>query len=163
MSQGALSPEPAIEPAAASASLALRVLLAEDNPVNQKVAVLLLQRMGHSVTVAATGSEAIEISAREDFDAILMDVQMPGMNGYDAARAIRRRERETLRHTPIVALTANAMTGDRELCLEAGMDDYLAKPIRPEALQEALARVCNPEARSVAEGVGQASNPPHAS
>ncbi len=155
-------PEPAVGPAAATGSHPLRILLAEDNPVNQKVAVLLLERIGHAVKLAASGSEAIDISAREDFDVILMDVQMPGVNGYDAARAIRRRERDTLRHTPIVALTANAMTGDRELCLEAGMDDYLSKPIRPEALRETLQRVCSPETRLVAEPVGRASDPPRA-
>ncbi len=118
----------------------LRVLLAEDNPVNQKVAAILLRRAGHSVVVVATGAEAAEADARETFDLILMDVHMPVMNGYDAARAIRARERGTARHIPIVALTAAAMKGDRDMCLEAGMDDYLSKPIHRQDLSAVLDR-----------------------
>ena len=128
------------DPGAPDEGRPLHILLAEDNPINQKVAKLLLQKMGHSVVVTATGLEALEVSAGENFDLVLMDLQMPQMNGYDAARAIRQREEGSSRHTPIVALTAHAMKGDRELCLEAGMDDYLPKPIHPGALRAALLR-----------------------
>jgi two-component system, sensor histidine kinase and response regulator len=119
---------------------ALRVLLAEDNLVNQKLAVRLLERQGHRVTVVPNGREAVEIIAaaeageREAFDVVLMDVQMPEMDGLEATRAIRLRERSTGRRLPIVALTAHAMKGDEEKCLAAGMDAYLAKPIRAEEL-----------------------------
>ena len=118
----------------------LRILLAEDNPVNQKVGVRLLERQGHSVALVSTGAEALESSAREKFDMILMDIQMPVMNGYDATRAIRARERNTGGHLPVIALTAHAMRGDREICVDAGMDDYLSKPIRTRDLSQILAR-----------------------
>jgi signal transduction histidine kinase/DNA-binding response OmpR family regulator len=118
----------------------LRILLAEDNPVNQKVGVRLLEKQGHSVVLVSTGAEALESSAREPFDVILMDIQMPVMNGYDATRAIRARERNTGGHIPVIALTAHAMQGDREICLDAGMDDYLSKPIQTRDLYETLAR-----------------------
>ena len=118
----------------------LRILLAEDNPVNQKVGVRLLERQGHSVVLVSTGAEALESSAREKFDVILMDIQMPVMNGYDATRAIRARERNTGGHLPVIALTAHAMRGDREICVDAGMDDYLSKPIRTRDLSQILAR-----------------------
>jgi CheY-like chemotaxis protein len=121
----------------------LRVLLAEDNPINQKVGVMLLERQGHTVVTASTGAEAVESSARENFDLILMDIQMPVMNGYDATRAIRARERNTGRRLPVIALTAHAMQGDRQTCLDAGMDDYLSKPIQTRELCEALARWSN--------------------
>ena len=139
----------------------LHILLAEDNPINQKVAMLLLQKMGHSVVLTATGLEALDASAAEDFDLVLMDLQMPHMNGYDAARAIRRREEGSSRHTPIVALTAHAMKGDRELCLEAGMDDYLPKPIHPGALRAALLHWGSRESGGdVLEPAGQTHGPP---
>ena len=118
----------------------LRILLAEDNPVNQKVGVRLLERQGHSVVLVSTGAEALESSAREKFDVILMDIQMPVMNGYDATRAIRARERNTGGHLPVIALTAHAMRGDREICVDAGMDDYLSKPIQTRDLSQILAR-----------------------
>jgi CheY-like chemotaxis protein len=118
----------------------LRILLAEDNPVNQKVGVRLLERQGHSVALVSTGAEALESSAREKFDMILMDIQMPVMNGYDATRAIRARERNTGGHLPVIALTAHAMRGDREICVDAGMDDYLSKPIQTRDLSQILAR-----------------------
>ena len=110
------------------------MLLAEDNVVNQKVASRLLEKQGHSVEIVSNGVEALDAHSRSRFDLILMDVQMPVMNGYDATRAIRAREALTGRHIPIVALTAHAMKGDREVCLEAGMDDYLGKPIHPVEL-----------------------------
>ncbi len=112
----------------------LRILLAEDGRVNQVVAVNLLERRGHTVIVANNGREALELAGRQTFDAILMDIQMPEVNGYEATAAIRAREAETGEHIPIIAMTANAMKGDREQCLGAGMDDYISKPVRSEEL-----------------------------
>ncbi|MBF0304415.1 MAG: response regulator [Alphaproteobacteria bacterium] len=117
----------------------LRILLAEDNPVNQRVAVAILERRGHAVTVVEDGYAAVQAAAGGGFDAVLMDVQMPRMDGLEAAGAIRAlpgAEGEV----PIIALTANALSGDAERCFAAGMDDYLAKPVNPEALFAALAR-----------------------
>jgi signal transduction histidine kinase/CheY-like chemotaxis protein len=128
----------------------LSVLLAEDNPVNQKVAALLLQREGHKVTGVSNGVEALAALARQPFDAILMDIQMPEMNGYETTRAIRETERATGAHIPIIALTAHAMQGDREICLEAGMDAYLSKPIQAHAIRELLTRWCGPGANGLA-------------
>jgi len=116
-----------------------RVLLAEDNPVNQKVAARMLEKLGHTVDVVGNGLEAIQAARRLPYDVILMDCQMPEMDGYTAAGEIRKLE-GTVSHTPIIAMTANAMAGDRERCLEAGMDDYVAKPIRTEELFAALGR-----------------------
>lgn len=110
------------------------ILLAEDSLINQKLAIGLLQRWGHRVTVANNGLEAVQVSGERSFDLILMDVQMPEMDGLDATRQIRSRERQTGGHLPIIAMTAHAMKGDRELCLSAGMDGYLMKPIRAEQL-----------------------------
>ena len=116
------------------AAVSMSLLLVEDNPVNQRLAQEILRRRGHRVTVAENGREALDRLAEAAFDVVLMDVQMPEMNGLDATRAIRRREAGTARHVPIVAMTAHAMAGDREKCLESGMDDYLTKPVRAEAL-----------------------------
>jgi len=117
----------------------LRVLLAEDNPVNQKLATRLLQKMGHSITVVENGRQAIEASLRDDFDLILMDIQMPEVDGIEATFAIRERERlQEGKHIHILAMTAHAMTGDRERCLQAGMDGYISKPIEVNELVEAL-------------------------
>jgi CheY-like chemotaxis protein len=132
----AVEPSPARETAPAP-RYALRILLAEDHPVNEKIAVRLLEKAGHQVTVARTGREAVELSARQSFDLILMDVQMPEMDGLEATRLIRARERGGAR-TPILAMTAYAMPSDRERCLAAGMDGYLSKPFRPAELEEAL-------------------------
>jgi PAS domain S-box-containing protein len=118
---------------------ALRVLLAEDNPMNQKLALRLLRNMGLSADVAASGLEVVAAIDREPYDLILMDVQMPDMDGLEATRRIRAAE-PTIRPW-IVAMTANAMAGDREACLDAGMDDYLTKPIRPNELAAAIAAV----------------------
>jgi two-component system sensor histidine kinase/response regulator len=106
-----------------------RILLAEDNIVNRAVASAILEKCGHSLVHAANGREAVEAAAREAFDLIFMDVQMPEMDGYEATRRIRAAERTTGRHTPIAAMTAHAMASDRERCLSAGMDDYLSKPL----------------------------------
>jgi CheY-like chemotaxis protein len=119
----------------------LRVLLAEDNAVNQLVALRLLERFGHTVTVAANGKKALEAWEKGGFDAILMDVQMPEMNGWEATRAIREKERSTGGRIPIIAMTAHAMKGDDERCFAAGMDDYLTKPIRTEELMTVLEKV----------------------
>ena len=133
-------------PASAQTGEKLRVLVAEDNLVNQRVAALLLGRQGHSVTTATDGAAALIALAEQDFDVILMDVQMPGMDGLEATASIRAQEAINRRHIPIIALTACAMPGDRARFLAGGMDAYVAKPIRPHELFDAIAGVmshCN--------------------
>ncbi len=120
-----------------------RILLAEDNVVNRKVAARLLEKQGHRVTVAENGRIALQRALGEEFDLILMDVQMPEMDGLEATRRIRQVERASGRHTPIVALTAHALTGDRERCLAAGMDGYVTKPIRADQLLMAIQRLAS--------------------
>ncbi len=127
-------------PGAVARSSVLRVLLVEDNAVNQRLALALLKRRGAVVTIAQNGREAIEAWSTSRFDVVLMDVQMPEMDGFDATRIIRARERGG-EHVPIIALTARAMTGDRERCLAAGMDDYVTKPLRAQVLMEAIDRL----------------------
>ena len=112
----------------------LHILLAEDNEVNQEYAVDLLQKRGHSVVVASNGQQALIKWNKRTFDIVLMDVQMPLMDGYAATAAIRQVENGTGKHTPIIALTAHVMKGDRERCLAAGMDAYVSKPLRPQEL-----------------------------
>jgi signal transduction histidine kinase/ligand-binding sensor domain-containing protein/CheY-like chemotaxis protein/HPt (histidine-containing phosphotransfer) domain-containing protein len=136
-------------PSLALADHRLRILVAEDHPVNQRLAVGLLEKRGHSIRVVATGREALEALDRESFDLILMDVQMPEMDGLEATRSIRAREEGTGRRVPIVAMTAHAMKGDRERCLESGMDAYLAKPLRSQDLFDTLARLA-PSAQAAA-------------
>ncbi len=114
----------------------LRILLAEDNQVNQKLALRILEQMGYRADVASNGLEAIESVERQTYDVILMDVQMPEMDGLDATRSIRLLT--TIAQPRIIAMTANAMEGDREMCIEAGMDDYISKPIRVNELVDAL-------------------------
>ncbi len=118
----------------------VRILLAEDNPTNQRVAMKLLERLGCEVTVANDGREAIDLYAEGDFVLVFMDCQMPGVDGFDATRGIREIEARTGKRVPICALTANAMEGDRKHCLESGMDDFLAKPVRPAELRAAIER-----------------------
>ncbi|MBI1397175.1 MAG: response regulator [Betaproteobacteria bacterium] len=136
-------------PAADSAG---RVLLVEDNRVNQLVAASMLRKLGYSVALANNGREALDLSATEAYDAILMDIQMPEMNGFEATRAIRAREAESGAHVPIVALTANAMQGDREQCLAAGMDAYLTKPIDIKALNDTLRTYVPPREQGAPAG-----------
>ncbi|MBN9692062.1 MAG: PAS domain S-box protein [Verrucomicrobia bacterium] len=122
----------------------LRILVAEDHDINRRLAIFMLERLGYTADFVSDGNEAVESWQRFPYDVILMDCQMPMMDGYEATREIRRREAilppNTRRHVRIVAMTANAMQGDREKCLEAGMDDYVSKPVRMEALQAALKR-----------------------
>jgi CheY-like chemotaxis protein/anti-sigma regulatory factor (Ser/Thr protein kinase) len=134
--QSAAAAKSRIDPQMASRH-ALRILLAEDNVVNQKLALRMLQQMGYRADLASNGIEAIECVARQTYDVVLMDVQMPEMDGLEASRRITARW-SAGRRPRIVAMTANAMQGDREMCLAAGMDDYLSKPIRLDELVEAL-------------------------
>jgi signal transduction histidine kinase/CheY-like chemotaxis protein len=131
-----------VEVKACQIALAQRfnILLVEDNVVIQKVAASILERRGHTVQAVSTGKEALEALSCESFDLILMDVQMPVMDGFEATAAIRQREVGTSRHVPIIAMTAHAMTGDRERCLEAGMDDYLSKPVEPKEMHAVVER-----------------------
>ena len=122
----------------------LQILLADDNQINQKVAVRMLERQGHTVVVVDDGTEALQILKRQSFDVILMDVQMPIMGGFEATARIRSIEKATGTHLPIIAMTAHAMKGDRERCLGAGMDGYLSKPIKANDLAAALRMVAVP-------------------
>jgi CheY-like chemotaxis protein len=117
----------------------LRILLAEDNAVNQKLALRVLEQMGYRADVASNGLEAVESIKRQSYDVILMDIQMPEMDGLDATRRIRNLT--SLKQPRIIAMTANAMQGDREMCIIAGMEDYISKPIRVNELQDALLKV----------------------
>jgi signal transduction histidine kinase/FixJ family two-component response regulator len=130
--------DPVPAPVPAKTPGGLRVLLADDSPVNQLLAVNLLQKRGHSVTVAPNGREAVARYAEAAFDVVLMDVQMPEMGGFEATAAIRSIERTRGRKTPIIGVTAHAMKGDRERCLAAGMDAYVSKPLRPQELFRVL-------------------------
>jgi len=130
-------PQPAATPIAPAARR-LRLLLAEDNEVNQRLAVRLLEKRGHAVTVAKNGREAVAALAAGTFDAVLMDIEMPEMDGYEATAAIRAGERGSGRRIPILAMTAHAMIGAREKCLAAGMDGYVSKPLQPRSLFEAV-------------------------
>ena len=138
-------------PTVSNRRLAGRVLVAEDNPVNQQVAVAQLARLGLHVELAGDGNAALAALERANYDLVLMDCQMPELDGYAATRELRRREAQRGgRRLPVVAMTANAVIGDREMCLAAGMDDYLSKPVRAEALGEVLSRWLKPAAASSA-------------
>ena len=130
------APEP---PPAIPGAVAKRILIAEDNPINQEVAALMLEHLGYEVLVVTSGVEALAALDRESFGLVLMDCQMPEMDGFTAAAAIRARSDEKQR-IPIIAMTANAMKGDRERCIAAGMDDYIAKPIDPKELAATIAK-----------------------
>ena len=121
--------------------LALRVLVADDNPVSQAMAVLALEGQGHEVVQAADGETVLQLVAEQSFDLVLLDVQMPGLDGYLTTRAIRQKERGTTRHLPIVAVTAHSREGDAEMCLAAGMDGFVAKPVREEELFDVMQEV----------------------
>src|SRR5437764_2444213 len=118
-----------------------RILLAEDNAVNRTLAIRLLEKRGYTVGVAANGREAVTALEKENFDAVLMDVQMPEMDGFEATAKIREKEKESGKHIPIIAMTAHALKGDEERCIEAGMDGYVSKPIRTNELYAALEKV----------------------
>lgn len=134
VSDAAPSPQTPLQPA-------LDILVVEDNPVNQRLTQAILGKMGHRVAIAANGRQALERIASHSFDVALMDLQMPDLNGLETASRVRELEAGTGRHLPIIALTANAMRGDRERCLEAGMDDYLAKPFTRAELMQKLAQI----------------------
>ena len=116
------------------------ILLAEDNDVNQRVALRILQKAGHNVETAVNGVEVLKALDQTAFDLILMDVQMPKMDGFEATAAIREKEKGRRRHIPIIATTAHAMNGDRERCLAAGMDDYISKPVCAASLLALIER-----------------------
>jgi CheY-like chemotaxis protein len=122
-----------------NATISLRILVAEDNAVNQKLVARLLEKRGHCVTLVGNGLEALDALEQKSYDLVLMDVQMPELDGFEATCELRKREKLTELHTPVIALTAHAMKGDRERCLGAGMDGYLTKPIRAQELDNLLA------------------------
>ena len=121
--------------------LPLRILLAEDNLVNQKLASRMLENQGHMVVVASDGAQALDTLEKQSFDLVLMDAQMPVMDGFESTAAIRRLEEATRAHIPIIAMTAHAMVGDRQRCLQAGMDGYIAKPVHAHELFETIETV----------------------
>src|SRR5262249_44544832 len=136
---GRSNPQRSMLPMAGTGQRQMHVLLAEDNPVNRMVATRLLESRGHQVFSVSNGQEALEAIKGTSFDLVLMDCQMPVMDGFRASMLVREYEAtHGIRRTPIVALTANALAGDRERCMEVGMDDYLSKPVRPESLDAAL-------------------------
>ena len=141
---------------AESNEVGLKILVVEDNPVNSLMAVRFLEKQGHSVWAAASGEEALALSDRQLFDAILMDIQMPDIDGFEVTRRIRQTERAE-RRVLVIATTAHALDGDRERCLAAGMDDYLTKPLQFTELLTALARVTR---QSTALGQEKMAAPP---
>ncbi len=140
----------------------LEILLAEDSPVNQRVATVMLTKWGHRVSVAGNGRQAIAAVNAQPFDLVLMDVQMPEMDGLEATQAIRQQEITTGKHIPIIALTAHAMKGDRDRCLEMGMDSYVTKPIRSKELSRVIREVMGPELHSAAAPTDDAKVQPPA-
>ena len=138
----------------------VRVLLAEDNPTNRKLAVCLLEKLGCQVTTAANGALALEAATTESFDLVLMDMQMPVMDGIEATRRIRASEAPRRRRVPIVALTANAMNGDADTCRAAGMDEFLTKPIERASLNDLIDRIRG-RLRGTEDGGGAAAPGPH--
>jgi CheY-like chemotaxis protein len=136
-------------------SARLRILLAEDNAVNQRLISRILEKMGHTVTVASDGAATLKVLSQQEFDLVAMDMQMPVMDGLEATEKIRLSEAGTVRHLPIVAITANAFDDDRRKCFEAGMDGYVVKPVSPKAIGDEVARVMalfkQPQAETVQE------------
>jgi PAS domain S-box-containing protein len=135
------APEIITRPVPVAAGPPLRILLAEDNPINQRVAIHILEKRGHRVRTAGNGNEVLDALAAEEFDVVLMDVQMPVLDGFETTALIREREVRSRLHMPIIALTAHALKEDRDRCLEAGMDEYVSKPLKPEDLFRTLDRV----------------------
>jgi CheY-like chemotaxis protein len=140
-----VDPMATAERAIANPGRRARVLLAEDNLINQRVVLRALERHGHLIDVVGDGQAAVDrvVAEKREYDVVLMDVQMPILGGLEAASEIRRAEQETGQHVPIIALTAHAMTGDRDRCLEAGMDSYLSKPVRIDELVREISRLIN--------------------
>ena len=126
----------------------MRILLAEDNEVNQRLTSRLLERMGHRVTIAENGQTAVRLWSEQEFDLVAMDMQMPIMDGLEATEEIRAREKNSGKHVPIVAMTANAFEEDRERCRRAGMDGYIAKPVSTKAIEMEIARVMEAQIRA---------------
>lgn len=121
----------------------LQVLVVEDNLTNQKVICAMLKKKGHTPVIANNGKKGVELYQNQEFDLVLMDIQMPEMNGFDATKAIREIEQQTGKHVPIIAVTAHAMKGYREECLEAGMNNYIAKPVSFQGLFEIINETLN--------------------
>jgi len=155
------SPQPLTRHSLRETRRRLHILLAEDNPINQAVATRMIEKQGHTVVTAKDGKEALELLERDSFDVVLMDVQMPIMDGLEATAQIRAREALTGAHQKIIALTAHAMKGDRERCLDAGMDDYLSKPLKSELLFATIDRML-PDSPAVPESAPQARQAPQA-
>jgi len=137
----------------------LHILLTEDNRTNQAVATRMLEKMGHSFKVANNGEEALSMLTQDRFDLVLMDIQMPGMDGLTATKEIREREKGAQAHMPIIAMTAHAMKGDRERCIAGGMDGYVSKPIKREELETAIAAVIPQQSGSVASPAAKPREP----
>ena len=155
MASGSFAEVRAAAPAGASAGAPenraeLHILLAEDNAVNQRVAQRVLEKAGHTVAIAGNGRVALAMLAEQFFDLILMDVQMPEMDGFEATSLIRQNGRGTARHIPIIAMTAHAMAGDRDRCIEAGMDSYISKPVATSNLLDLVAQHADENQRRVA-------------
>lgn len=131
-------------PVARTSSASFKILVAEDDLLNRMLVVRLLEKLGHEVTAVRNGREAVELASTESFDLVFMDMLMPELNGPEAASAIRRLERVTRKHLPIIALTASGDPADRELCLAAGMDAYASKPLSSQELSAAIHRFANP-------------------
>jgi|GEM_PF-893635 len=138
-------PQPAADTVEPPAEKALHILIAEDDRVNQRLIQRVLEAWGHKITLCPDGNAAVDAFEVSKFDLILMDVRMPHLNGFEATKKIRRLEKGSATHTPIIAMTAHAMKGDRQRCLDAGMDDYIAKPIKADALQQVIQRVLETE------------------
>ncbi len=151
-------PPPESRQAAPAARQTYRILIAEDNLVNQRVAIYMLEKQGHHVTGVMNGEEALGALEKGNFELILMDIQMPRMDGFQATQLIRQKEKKSGDHIPIIAMTAHAMKGDRERCLKMGMDDYISKPLNANQLTETIARVMNQDPSSPSSNGLQGKN-----